>query len=135
MHNLTKELIIQINKNIIHQWLEKNPAASEVITVNHVELDKVLQLVNEQGNIIVKTAYLLGGISWTQPFGGGNKRTAFVCADVLLRINGLKFIIGTENDTEYLRKLLYEIQEERAELNADTMAKIILYVSRRITKI
>ena len=135
MHDLTKELIIEINKGIIHEWLEKNPTASEAINVNQEELDKVLQMVNEQENIIMKTAYLLGGISWAQPFSGGNKRTAFVCADALLRMNDLKLAIGNENDTEYLRKLLFEIQGERSELNANTMAKIILYVSRRIRKI
>ena len=92
-------------------------------------------MVNEQENFIMKTSYLLGGISWAQPFSGGNKRTAFVCADALLRMNGLKLSIDNENDTEYLRKLFFEVQGERAELNADTMAKIILYVSRRIRKI
>ena len=135
MHNLTKELIIEINKGIIHEWLEKNPTASEAINVNQDELDKVLQMINEQENFIMKTSYILGGISWAQPFSGGNKRTAFVCADILLRMNGLKLAIDNENDTEYLRKLLFDIQGERAELNADTMAKIILYVSTRIRKI
>ena len=135
MHNLTKDLIIEINKGIIHEWLEKNPTASEAINVNQDELDKVLQMINEQENFIMKTSYILGAISWAQPFSGGNKRTAFVCADILLRMNGLKLAIDNENDTEYLRKLLFDIQGERAELNADTMAKIILYVSTRIRKI
>ncbi|MGH9999494.1 MAG: Fic family protein [Nitrosopumilaceae archaeon] len=135
LHNLTKELIIEINKGIIHEWLEKNPAASEAINVNQDELDKVLQMVDEQENFIMKTSYLLGGISWAQPFSGGNKRTAVVCGDTLLRMNGLKLVIDNETDEEYLRKLLFEIQGERSELNGVTMAKIILYVSKRIKKI
>ena len=102
MHDLTKEMIIEINKGIIQEWLEKNPSASEAINVNQDELDKVLQMVNEQENFIMKTSYLLGGISWAQPFSGGNKRTAFVCADSLLRMNGLKLAIDNENDTKYL---------------------------------
>ena len=56
LHNLTKELIIEINKGIIHEWLEKNPAASEAINVNQDELDKVLQMVDVQENIIMKTS-------------------------------------------------------------------------------
>lgn len=58
-----------------------------------------------------------------------------MCADTLLRMNGLKLVIDNETDEEYLRKLLFEIQGERAELNTVTMAKIILYVSKRIKKI
>ena len=58
-----------------------------------------------------------------------------MCADTLLRMNGLKLVIANETDEEYLRKLLFEIQGERAELNTVTMAKIILYVSKRIKKI
>ena len=83
----------------------------------------------------MKASYLLGGISWAQPFSAGNKRTAFVCADTLLRMNGLKITIDDDYDLEYLRKLLLEIQEERSELNAGTIAKIILYVSKRIKEI
>ncbi len=135
MHNLTKELVIEINRGVIQEWLEKNPTAADVINFNQDELDKVLRMVNEQSNIIMKAAYLLGVISWAQPFSGGNKRTAFVCADTLLRMNVLRLAVHNGNDTEYLRKLLFEIQDERSELNADTMAKIILYVSKRIRKI
>lgn len=82
----------------------------------------------------MKAAYLLGGISWSQPFSGGNKRTAFVCADTILRLNGFRLSIESKNEQEYLRKLLLEIQDERSKLNEDVMAKIILYVSKRIRK-
>lgn len=82
-----------------------------------------------------KRSNILGGISWAQPFSGGNKRTAFVCADTLLRLNGFRLSIEDENEREYLRKLLLEIQEERSKLNEDVLAKIILYVSKRIRKI
>ena len=34
-----------------------------------------------------------------------------------------------------MKKLLFEIQEERASLNVETMAKIILYVAKRIVKL
>lgn len=134
MDTLTNDLIIEINKGVIHEVLEKNPTAPESISVNQEELDKVLQMVNSQEHLIMKASYLLGGISWAQPFGGGNKRTAVVCADTLLRMNGFKLVIDDETDEEYLRKL-FEIQGERSELNTVTMAKIILYVSKRIKKI
>lgn len=135
MYNLTKELIIEINKGIIHEWIENNPSAFEAINVNQDKLDEVLKMVNKQDSIIMKASYVLAGISWAQPFGGVNKRTAIITADTLLRMNGFKLVLDEENDIEYLRKLLFEIQEERSKLNEDTMAKIILYVSKRIRKI
>lgn len=135
MSTLTNDLVIEINKGVIREMLEKNPTAPESISVNQEELDKILQMVNAQEHMIMKASYLLGGISWAQPFGGGNKRTAVVCADTLLRMNGFKLVIANETDEEYLRKLLFEIQGERGELNTVTMAKIILYVSKRIKKI
>lgn len=134
MTNLTEELIIEINKGIIQEWLEQNPTAFEAVNVNHDKLKEILTIVNKQENLIMKAAYLLGGISWSQPFSGGNKRTAFVCADTILRLNGFRFSIESKNEQEYLRKLLLEIQDERSRLNEDVMAKIILYVSKRIRK-
>ena len=134
MTDLTEELIIEINKGIIQEWLEQNPTAFEAINVNHDKLKEILTIVNKQENLIMKAAYLLGGISWSQPFSGGNKRTAFVCADTILRLNGFRFSIESKNEQEYLRKLLLEIQDERSRLNEDVMAKIILYVSKRIRK-
>ncbi|MDE1728968.1 MAG: Fic family protein [Thaumarchaeota archaeon] len=135
MTNLTKELVIEINRGIIQEWLEQNPTAFEAISANQDELKKILKIVDKQENLIMKASYLLGGISWAQPFSGGNKRTAFVCADTLLRLNGYRLSVDSEEEQEYLRKLLFEIQDERSKLNEETMAKIILYVSKRIRKI
>lgn len=135
MTKLTIELVVEINKGIIQEWLEENPTAFEAVNVNRDELKNILKIVDKQENLIMKASYILGGISWAQPFSGGNKRTAFVCADTLLRLNGFRLAIDDENEQEYLRKLLLEIQEERSKLNEDVMAKIILYVSKRIRKI
>ncbi|MDH2907054.1 MAG: Fic family protein [Candidatus Nitrosotalea sp.] len=135
MTKLTIELVIEINKGIIQEWLEQNPTAFEAVNANRDELKNILNMVNKQENLIMKASYILGGISWAQPFSGGNKRTAFVCADTLLRLNGFRLAIDDENEQEYLRKLLLEVQEERSKLNEDAMAKIILYVSKRIRKI
>jgi prophage maintenance system killer protein len=85
MTKLTVELVIDINKVIIQEWLEQNPTAFEAVNVNRDELRNILKMVDKQENLIMKTSYILGGISWAQPFSGGNKRTAFVCADTLLR--------------------------------------------------
>jgi len=132
---LTKKDIIEINKGVIQEWIEQNSKSFEGVGVDDNELEKILQMVDEQESIIMKASYLVAGIAWAQPFAGGNKRTGIVSADTLLRMNGYRLVIDTDDDIEYLRKLLYEIQEERSVLNEDTLAKIILYVSKRIRKL
>lgn len=116
------------------EWNEKNPTNIESIAVNEDRLDDVLDMAKKHDEPIVQAAYLLAGISWAQPFSGGNKRTSFVSADTLLRMNGLTLVINAESDISYLQNLLYEIQEGRSELDELTLAKIILYVAKRIKK-
>jgi len=131
---LTKKIIIEINKGILKEWNEKNPANKETIAVNEDRLNEVLTMVQKHDEPIIQAAYLLAGISWAQPFSGGNKRTSIVSADTLLRINGFMLAMNTESDIVYLQSLLYEIQESRSELDDMTLAKIILYVTKRIKK-
>lgn len=102
--------------------------------MNEDRLSEVLTLAQKHDEPIVQAAYLLAGISWAQPFSGSNKRTGIVSADTLLRINGLMLVIAAESDIAYLQSLLYEIQESRSELDDMTLAKIILYVTKRIKK-
>jgi prophage maintenance system killer protein len=131
---LSKDVIIRINKGIVHEWNEQNPQNPEVFAVGEDRLDDVLSMVNKQSGPIEQACYLLAGISWAQPFSGGNKRTAFVCADTWLRMNGYRLVIDSETDQEYLRSLLFEIQESRTDLDDLTLAKIMLYVTKRIRK-
>lgn len=132
---LTKKDIIEINKGILQKWVEQNPETYEGVAANEDELDKILKVVDEQDSIILKAAHLMARIAWSQPFAGGNKRTGIVSADTLLRMAGYRLVIENDDDIEYLRKLLFEIQEERSTLNPETLAKIVLYVSKRIRKL
>lgn len=134
MKFLPKKIIIQINKGIIEEWNLTNPKIKEVFDLNNDRLDEILVLVKKQEDFITQAVYIMAGIAWAQPFSGGNKRTGVVCADTWLRING--FTLTTEDDEsgEYLRSLLFEIQENRTKMDDMTLAKIILYVSRRIKK-
>lgn len=61
-----------------------------------------MKVVDKQENLIMKASYIFGGIPWAQPFSGGNKRTAFVCADTLLRLNGFRLAIDDENEKNIL---------------------------------
>jgi len=132
---LPKNVVIKINEGILTEWIEENPQLLEKFSVDEKELEKILVLAERQDEEILQASYLMGGISWAQPFGGGNKRTGYTCADTFLRMKGYKLTVKSKKDTDYLMKLLLEIQEERAQLNDEVMAKIVLYVSKRIVKL
>jgi prophage maintenance system killer protein len=132
---LTRDIIIKINQGIIAEWNEKNPTNKESFAVAQDRLDDVLNIVKKYEDPIAQACYLLAGIAWAQPFSGGNKRTAFVCADTLLGMNGYRLQVTTDSDIAYLQSLLFEIQEGRSELDDFTLAKIILYVTKRLKKI
>lgn len=72
----------------------------------------------------------MASIAWAQPFCAGNKRTASLIAATFFHHNRFEMVIP--EDGKELRKLLYEIQEERQGLNKDTMERIIFYISRTI---
>ena len=132
---LPKKVVIEINRGLLKEAQEKNPQVVEKISVNKDELSKILDESDQQEGLIMQVAYLMAEIAWAQPFGGGNKRTGYTCADTYLRMNGFKLVIESKEDIEYLRKLLFEIQELRTKLDSDTLAKIVLYVSKRIIKL
>ena len=129
------KVVIEINKGLLKEALEKNPQQVEKISVNNSELKKILDESNQQEGLIMQVAYLMAGVAWAQPFGGGNKRTGYTCADTYLRMKGFKILIYSKEDIEYLRKLLFDIQRSRKELDSDTLSKIVLYVSKRIIKL
>ena len=134
MNNIPLEDIIEINEGIINEWLDVNPQAHDRVGVNKNRLQEVLDIVNKQNSPMLKAVYLMAGIAWAQPFHEGNKRTGSIVADTFLRMNGFKLVI-TEEDIEYPRSLLFEIQEERGKLNDDVLSKIMLYVAKRIVKV
>jgi len=70
---LPKKVVIEINKGILNKSLEKNPTQIEKISVGRNELSNMLEKAGQQDGFIMQVAYLMAGITWSQPFGGGNK--------------------------------------------------------------
>jgi len=132
---ITADDIITINKGIIEEWIESHPKNHEGVSGDKGQLEQILHEADKQESLLAKATYLLGAIAWAQPFSGGNKRTAHVVAKTFLQMNGHTLLIQTNEDKEFLRKLLFEIQEERSELNDKTMAKLTLYLANRIRKV
>lgn len=135
---IERDLIIEINKKIIEAWNKRHPEQPEFIGVSINRIDKVLDIVKRVGNdldycecLIVKAAHLIGGLAWAQAFSGANKRTAMLSGSVFLNKNRLRLELPSEQYGE-LRKLLFEIQEERERLNPKTMEEIILYIQSNV---
>ena len=132
------ELIIEINRKIIEEWNARHPEQPEFIDVSKTTLNEVLEIVRQAGKesdlkekIIIKAAYLLGGLAWTQAFSGANKRTAILSTTVFLRRNGLRFTIPKEQQRE-LRKMLFEVREQRGTPPLTIINKIILYIKENV---
>jgi death-on-curing protein len=77
-------------------------------------------------NIFLMAAAYLFHISKNHPFVDGNKRTAFVCMDVFLRINGYKL----KSDTKSLEKLV--IDTVTGKLSKNDIADFLRKNSRKI---
>ena len=132
---ITAEDIITINKGIIEEWIESHSKNHEGVSGDKGQLEQIIHEADNQESLLAKATYLLGAIAWSQPFAGGNKRTAYTTTKTFLQMNGHTLQVQTDEDIEFLRKLLHEIQEERSELNDETMAKLTLYLANRIRKL
>ncbi len=133
-----QELIIEINRKIIDGWNQRHPEQPEFIDVSRSRLDEVLEIVrqaedgsNIEEKIITKAAYLLGGLAWAQAFSGANKRTSILSTTIFLRRNGLRFTIPKEQQRE-LRKMLFDVQEQRDRPRPEIIDKIILYIKENV---
>lgn len=131
---LEQDLIIEINRKIIEEWNDRHPESPEYIDVSRSRLDEVADMVQKtekdsdlREKIITKAAYLLGGLAWAQAFSGANKRTAVLATTIFLRRNGLRFTIPKERQRE-LRKMLFEVQDQRDIPRPEIIDKIILYI-------
>lgn len=131
---------MEINRKIIEEWNVRYPEQPEFIDVSRSRLEEALEIVKQAGSAkteeqtIVKAAYLLGGLAWTQAFSGANKRTAILSTTVFLRRNGLRLTIPKEQQRE-LRKMLFEVQEQRDRPRPEIIDKIILYIKRNVISI
>lgn len=135
---IERESIIEINRKIIEEWNNRHPEQSEYIAVSTSRLDEVSEIVKNAGNdariedqIVIKAANLLGGLAWTQAFSGANKRTAILSCTIFLRRHGLRLTIPQSHQRE-LRKMLFDVQEQRDAPRQDVVDKIILYIKENI---
>jgi len=137
-----RDTIIDTNSLIIATWNACHPERPEFIDVSTARLDEVLDIVRNVGNdldfddsVLVKAAHLAGGLAWDQCFSGANKRTAMSVTSLFLQSNGFDLFRIQKREQRHLRQLLFDIQEERGQLNERTMSEIILYIKRNVRKL
>jgi len=132
--NITKQDVIETNQRVINLCLDE----LDVFCVRQDALDEVFKIfdnvdtTDDLQGLIKKGSYLMASIAWAQPFCAGNKRTASLITATFFYHNGFEMVIP--DDGKELRKLLYEIQEERQGLNEAVMERIIFYISRTIIR-
>lgn len=138
---MERHRIVEINKKIIQIWNSRHPERPERFDVGTDRIDEVLNIVKNMANdleyeksLIEKATYLVGGLAWNQAFSGANKRTAILTCTIFLSENGYRLNIPQNRNPE-LRQLLFEIQEERCDVNREVIDKIILYISKLVSKI
>ena len=132
---MSKDIIIEINQEIIKAWNRDFPEKKENFHVDPSRLDEALELVKQSEDPVAQAIFLMAGISWAQPFSGANKRTAYISADTLLKMKRYRFRISSKKDKDSLIGLLNEIQTHRSELDHIILMKLSLYVMKRVTKI
>lgn len=132
--------IIDINQKIIEIWNARHPEGPETFNVSRDRIEEVLDIVKNSGNgiefeksLITKAAYLVGGLAWNQAFSGANKRTAILTSTIFLANNGYSLNIPQNRNPE-LRQLLFEIQEQREDIDKEMIDKLILYISKQVSK-
>lgn len=137
---IDRKRIIELNKKIIQMWNSRHPDRPEYFDVGVDRIDEVLKIVKDAANdfereksLIEKAAYLVGGLAWNQAFSGANKRTAILTCTLFLFENGYELNIPQNRNPE-LRQLLFDIQEERGNINRETIDKIILYITKLVSK-
>lgn len=135
-----KQYLIDLNKKILETFTKKYPGTPVPLVVR-AEIDDVLPYVeniessgDEEKDLVKQAGYLMSYISWSQPFADGNKRTGWISATKFLRDNGYDLDLSSQDDQKEIRKLLYDIQDQRANLDDSIVQQIIIYISKRITK-
>ncbi|MEX2192928.1 MAG: Fic family protein [Nitrosarchaeum sp.] len=100
------EEIIQDNRDLVNE-------RGDSFGVNKEELDKIFDNVNNFGEIfdlrmriIKKSAWILGGITFYQPFNDGNKETALSLTIHFLRENDMDLPINSRSDKKEIYELL-----------------------------
>lgn len=129
------EEIVEYNQEIVE-------ARSEPFGVNWEELQRIFHQINdptikfndEQERIIFQASWILGGISFYQPFSEGNKETALSLTILFLRRNNFNLPL----DSKEKEKEVFDILEKtifKFEGDTTIISEIQEFLKNRIVRI
>ena len=95
-------------------------------------MKNVANELDREKALIEKAAYLMGGLSWNQPFSGANKRTSILSGILFFAENGYQLNMPQKENPE-LRQMLFDIQGARNEIDRAIITKLVLYITKFLT--
>ena len=129
------EYVIELNEMICEQRPE--PSGLDDMEIFYEIFRKANGFSNESDpktRIIKKSATLLSGIVWGQPFKNGNKATATATTKYFLRKNGYYLLWGNDAEERCYYDLLYKTSL-KFEDDPTIYSDIEKYLSSKIRKI
>ena len=132
-----KQYLIETNEKLLKAWNKIHPEDPQPIGVR-AEIDDIIPMIEKYDkenmkleDFIIKASYIMAIVSWIQAFLDGNKRTGIISATKFLYDNGYDLEISKE-DAKEIRRLLYDIQDQRVSLDHSVVKQIIFYNTKRI---
>ncbi len=113
--------VIRVNYHIVKHRGEKFGCVIERLLDVFDNVNSFNDIADRRERIIRKSAHILGGLAWTQPFSNGNKRTALSVTIYFLRKNGYdipiknkkkkrNYLISKKRQYSNLKKTNYHIR-------------------------
>ena len=100
------EEVIEANREEVEITNEPFGIRSEDLLVSALEKPKNQYFYNGERDIVTLACILMFGIARNHPFLQGNKRTAFISADMFIQINGYSLIV---EDTEHVGEMIVDV--------------------------
>ena len=125
--------VIRANHHIVNHRKEKFGCVLERLLNVFNKVNSFNDIVDRKERIIKKTAHILGGLTWSQPFSNGNKRTALTISIYFLRKNGFDLPIMSKGEEKELFDLL-EKTIFKDESDETIISEVEDYLSKKVTK-
>ena len=123
--------VIRANHHIVNHRKEKFGCVLERLLNVFNKVNSFNDIVDRKERIIKKTAHILGGLTWSQPFSNGNKRTALTISIYFLRKNGFDLPIMSKGEEKELFDLL-EKTIFKDESDETIISEVEDYLSKKV---
>lgn len=126
------EAIIRDNKRLVEQRDEPFCVVKDRLENVFSKVNSYNDMQNKRERIIRKASYILGGITYQQPFCEGNRETALTHTILFLRNNGFDLPLDTKEDKHEIYDLLGRTVF-KDELDQTIITEVEQYLTRKVT--